>query len=117
MTEMHAARTLDSLRRRGTGGVWFFLLLMLLVAGERRLSEAHFNLRTWTVGLESADALDGDEIRVRLIALNDDKPPSLFDAGRVFAFEVAHTTSPRVDRVPLGRPAPRGPPALASAAA
>ena len=117
MIEMHAARTLDSLRHRTTGGVWFFLLLILLVAGERRLADAHFNLRAWTVAIESADALDGDEIRVRLIALNDDKPPSLFDAGRVFSFEVVHATSPRVDRVPLGRPAPRGPPALASAAA
>ena len=118
MIGMRSAMTLVSLRRHGTGGVWFFLLLMLLVAGERRLAEAHFNLRTWTtVGFESADALDGDEIRVRLIALNDDKPPSLFDAGRVFAFEVVHATSPRVDRVPLGRPAPRGPPAVASAAA
>ena len=117
MIEMPSAGALVSLRRHGHGGVWFFLLLMLLVAGERRLSEAHFNLRTWTVGLERADALDGDEIRVRLIALNDDKPPSLFDAGRVLAFETAHATSPRVDRVPMGRPAPRGPPAVASTAA
>ena len=117
MIGMLGAMTLVSLRRHGTGGVWFFLLLMLLVAGERRLAEAHFNLRSWTVGVESADALDGDEIRVRLIALNDDKPPSLFDAGRVFAFEVVHAASPRFDRVLLGRPAPRGPPAIAPAAA
>ena len=117
MVGMRSATVLASLRRQGAGGVWFFLLLMLLVAGERRLSEAHFNLRSWSVGFESADALDGDEIRVRLIALNDDKPPSLFEAGRTFAFEVVHATSPRVDRAPLGRPAPRGPPAVASAAA
>ena len=117
MNGMRRAGTLASLRRHGTAGVWFFLLLMLLVAAERRLSEAHFNLRSWTVGVESADALDGDEIRVRLIALNDDKPPSLFDAGRVFAFEVVHAPSTSFDCVPLGRPAPRGPPAVASAAA
>ena len=117
MIGMRSAMTLVSLRRHGTGGVWFFLLLMLLVAAERRLSEAHFNLRTWTVGFESADALDGDEIRVRLIALNDDKPPSLFVAGHVIIAEVVHASPPRFDCVPLGRPAPRGPPALAPAAA
>jgi hypothetical protein len=117
MIEMRSAAVLIPLRRRGAGGVWFFLLLMLLVGGERRLADAHFNLRSWSVGIESADALDGDEIRVRLIALNDDKPPSLFGAGRVLTTEVVHASTPRFDRVPLGRPAPRGPPALASAAA
>jgi hypothetical protein len=114
---MRAAVTLAWLRRHGRAGVWFLLLLILLVLGERRLSEVHFNFRTWTVSIESADALDGDEIRVRLIALNDDKPPSLFDAGRVVAFDVAPAAPSRPDRVPLGRPAPRGPPALTSPAA
>ena len=117
MNGMRSAIWLVSLRRHGPGGVWFFLLLMLLVAGERRLAEAHFNLRTWTVGVESADALDGDEIRLRLIALNDDKPPSLFVAGRVVVAEIVHASPPRLDCVPLGHPAPRGPPALALAAA
>ena len=114
---MRQATVLVSLRRHGPGGAWFFLLLMLLVAGERRLANAHFNLRAWAVGIENADALDGDEIRVRLIALNDDKPPSLVDSGRVLAFEALHASAPRLDRVPLGRPAPRGPPAVTSAAA
>ena len=114
---MRAAVTLAWLRRHGRAGVWFLLLLILLVLGERRLSEVHFNFRTWTVSIESADALDGDEIRVRLIALNDDKPPSLVDSGRVLAFEAVHASAPRLDRVPLGRPAPRGPPALAGLAA
>ena len=117
MIGMRSAMRLVSLRRHGTGGVWFFLLLMLLVAGERRLAEAHFNLRSWSVGFESADALDGDEIRVRLIALNDDTPPSLFVAGRVLVAHVVHASPPRLDRVPLGRPAPRGPPAPAPSAA
>jgi hypothetical protein len=117
MIGMRSAMTLVPLRRHGTRGAWFFLLLMLLVAGERRLSEVHFNLRTWSVSLESADALDGDEIRVRLIALNDDKPPSLFDPGRVLVADIVHASLPRLDRVPLGRPAPRGPPTRAPSAA
>src|SRR5262245_3606864 len=114
MTEMHPA-TLVTLRRHASAVAWCFVVLTLVVAGERRLSEAHFNLRSWTTGLESADALDGDEIRVRLTVLNDDKPPSLFDAGRVRRFEVVPAIAPRLDRVPRGRPAPRGPPASPSA--
>jgi hypothetical protein len=113
MIGMHVAAPL--VLRRHPCVAWCFVLLMLLVAGERRLADAHFNLRTWVVGIESADALDGDEIRVRLIALNDDKPPSLFDAGRLYGFEVVLAVSPRLDRVPPGRPAPRGPPGAPSA--
>lgn len=105
---------LPALRRHETGGVWCFLLLLLLVAGERRLAEAHFNLRAWAMAIESADALDGDEIRVRLIVLNDDKPPSLVDSGRLLVSEITLAATARLDRVPLGRPAPRGPPAPAS---
>jgi hypothetical protein len=115
MTEMLPAGMLIALRRQGTAVAWCFVVLTLMVAGERRLSEAHFNLRSWTASFESADALDGDEIRVRLTVLNDDKPPSLFDAGRIRTFEVVHAVAPRLDRVPLGRPAPRGPPASPSA--
>jgi hypothetical protein len=114
MTEMRPA-TLVTLRRHASAVAWCFVLLTLLVAGERRLAELHFNLRSWTDGLQSADALDGDEIRIRLTVLNDDKPPSLFDAGRVRTLEVVHAVAPRLDRVPLGRPAPRGPPASPSA--
>jgi hypothetical protein len=117
MTEMHPAATLVTLRRHASAVAWCFVVLTLVVAGERRLSEAHFNLRSWTDGLESADALDGDEIRVRLTVLNDDKPPTLFEAGHVHAFDVVSAIAPRLDRVPRGRPAPRGPPMPAPAGA
>jgi hypothetical protein len=118
MTVMSPAATvLVSCRRYRLGGTWLFVLLLLVVAGERRLSEVHFNLRSAAASLESADALDGDEIRVRLIVLNDDKPPSLPTAGGVLLSKVAHATAPQVDCVPLGHPAPRGPPASASSAA
>jgi hypothetical protein len=104
---------LATLRRHGPFAPWLFVALLLLVAGERRLADAHFNLRSWTAGIDSADALDGDEIRVRLIALNDDKAPSLSDAGRVDARPVVVARAARLERVPLGPPAPRGPPASA----
>jgi hypothetical protein len=117
MTGMRASATvLGRFRRYAAGGVWLFIGLLFLVAVERRLSEAHFNLRSAAPGLESADALDGDEIRVRLAVLNDDKLPSLPDAGSVLVSAVVHASTPRLDRVPLGRPAPRGPPHPPSAA-
>ena len=111
MTAMHVPLlTLRGLRRFRLVGASLFLLLLSLVVVERRLAEAHFNLRSWALGVESADALDGDEIRIRLVILNDDKLPSLPDVGGVLAPELRAARTPRVDRVPLGRPAPRGPP-------
>jgi hypothetical protein len=104
-------------RRRRFGGTGLFVLLLLLVAGERRLAEIHFNLRSWEPVLEHADALDGDEIRIRLIVLNDDQPPSLADAGRALTFAVVPVRTPLPAVAPLGRPAPRGPPARATSAA
>jgi len=118
MTAMSpTAPALVSLRRHRLGGTWFFVLLLFVVAGERRLADAHFNLRSASPGVESADALDGDEIRVRLIVLNDDKPPSLPAVGGVLASKVVHASVPQVDCIPLGRPASRGPPASAPSAA
>lgn len=111
------ASVLQAFRRHRPGGVWLFTLLLLVVAGERRLAEVHFNQRSVAPGLESADALDGDEIRLRLIVLNDDKPPSLPAVGGVLASAIVHASVPHVDAVPLGLPAPRGPPASAPSAA
>jgi len=96
--------------RRGPAGAWLFVALVLLVVGERRLSEIHHNLRSAGPGVENADALDGDEIRVRLVILNDDKLPSLPETGGVPVGRFAPAGTPRLDRVPPGLPAPRGPP-------
>jgi hypothetical protein len=93
---------------------WLFVALVLLVGGERRLAEAHFNTRTNVVGLENDDALDGDEIRVRLIVLNDDRPPTVFrqlDLVRVTC-RVDRPARPCLDLV--GPAAPRAPPRAAS---
>ena len=90
---------------------WLFVLLVLLVASERRLAEVHFNLLSAALGIESDDVLDGDEIRVRLIVLNDDRPPALPDVSSAAAFDVVCMLAQRLDAPSLGRPAPRGPPA------
>jgi hypothetical protein len=90
--------------------VWFFVVLTALVAGERRLSEFHFNLRTAETGIESDDLVDGDEIRVRLTVLNDDSPPTVSDVGRSVSYGAIHASPQRLELRTLGRPAPRGPP-------
>lgn len=111
------ATALVSFRRHRLGGAWLFVLLFLVVAGECRLSEVHFNLRSAATSFESADALDGDEIGLRLLSLNDDKAPSLPAVGGVLASEVLHASVPHVACIPLGHPAPRGPPAAVPSAA
>jgi hypothetical protein len=104
----------ERFRRDRGAGVAFFVLLVLLVGVERRLAEAHFNLRTAAPGIES-NGLDGDELRVRLIVLNDDKAPALTDGHRTPAFQgVQAFKEPRIS-LALGRPAPRGPPAVSRA--
>ena len=101
--------------RRDRGlGIAFFILLVLLVGVERRLAEAHFNLRTAAPGIES-NSLDGDELRVRLIVFNDDKAPSLADGDRTPAFQGVQTFKEHWISLALGRPAPRGPPAVSRA--
>jgi hypothetical protein len=96
---------------------WAFLALVLLVGAERRLAEIHFNFRTAALAIESNDALDADEIRIRLVVLNDDRPPTVHVPvgvleGRSRAFIQA---CPCVDVI--GRPASRAPPAVSSVAA
>ena len=107
---------LASLRRHARAGTWLFVLLLCVVAVERRLAEAHFNLRSSATGLESQDVLDGDEIRIRLVVLNDEQRPVLPADSTALAFEIALAVTPHPDCIALGRPAPRGPPAVSRAA-
>jgi hypothetical protein len=104
-------------RRYRTLATWLFVLLVGLVATERRLADAHFNLRSASPGLESDDVLDGDEIRVRLVVLNDDEAPTLPDVSGALVCEVVHAHAQRLDPLALGRPAPRGPPLSAPSSA
>ena len=104
-------------RRYRTLATWLFVLLIGLVAGERRLAEAHFNLRSAAPGLESDDVLDGDEIRVRLVVLSDDKAPTLPGGSAALVCDVVHVHAQRLDSLALGRPVPRGPPLSAPSSA
>jgi hypothetical protein len=116
MTSMHRpAPLLASFRRHASAGIWLFVLLLGLVAAERRLAEAHYNLRSAAAGLERQDSLDGDEIRVRLVVLNDETPPVLPTVEAAVVCVLLAAVAPCFHRVALGRPAPRGPPRSARA--
>jgi hypothetical protein len=106
---------LERYRRHRVAGIAVFVALVLLVGVERRLAEAHYNLRTAAPGLESGDSLDGDELRVRLIVLNDDNPPALPADSDALSPERVDTPAPHCISLALGRPAPRGPPPLSAA--
>ena len=110
MTPMMRSHTGLAYFRRDRGpGVAFFIFLVLLVGVERRLAEAHFNLRTASPGIESSSP-DGDELRVRLIVFNDDKAPSVTDRSGTPTFRGVHAFKESLISLALGRPAPRGPP-------
>ena len=103
--------SLDRLRAHRVAGIWLFVGLLCLAAAERRLSEVHLNLRVAEIGFENEDVLDGDELRIRLVALNDEQLPIVSGAGPAFeppAFVGAPST---YGRLVLGLPSPRGPPA------
>jgi len=108
---------LPRLRAGRAVGVWLFVGLILLVSAERRLAEAHFDLRGGGTGIESDEALDGDEISVRLTVLNDDARPSIQPSAQVPAL---YGLIP-APAVPCSRaltcPGARAPPAVSSSAA
>ena len=111
------AVVLPQLRVARALGVWFFVGLMLLVSTERRLADAHLDLRAGGTGIESDDALDGDEIRVRLIALNDQTRPSIQPSAPVPAlYGLVVTPAVPCSRA-LSCPGARAPPAVSSSIA
>jgi hypothetical protein len=109
MTRVPAAALTVRFRRIRPVGAWLFVALLLLVAAERRLAEFHFNVRTGDVGIESEDTLDADEIRTRLIVIQDDKIPAV-EVVSVAVAPLVMRPWRRPVPVALGAPAPRGPP-------
>ena len=109
MKGMIASAALAPFRRYRAVGTTFFVLLLLVVMAERRLADLHFNLRSAVMALESDDVLDGDEIRVRLIVLNDDALPTLPPISRAIGMAMRPSADDS-DSLALGAPAARGPP-------
>jgi hypothetical protein len=66
---------LTRLRVHAALGACLFAALIVLVTGERRLSEVHLNRLSSAPVFENDDALDGDEIRIRLTLHADAEPP------------------------------------------
>jgi hypothetical protein len=77
----------------------------------------HHNLRSAGPGLESVDSLEGDEIRGRLVILNDERPPTLPTAAiGAVGMAVLRAIEPP-DFTLVGQPKPRAPPVPHSSAA
>jgi hypothetical protein len=96
--------------------VCLFVTLVLLVSVERRVAELHFNLRGAGNVVENEDTLDADEIRTRLIVLNDDKVPAIPEVAKLAA-SVDGVWRARPVVLVLDASAPRGPPVRLSSLA
>ena len=89
------------------------LLLVVLVAGERRLAEVHLNRLSASPVFENDDLLDGDEIRVRLSAVvHDVHEPDLSGILRVAWRSAPIAPREAIPASPLRWSSSRSPPAL-----
>jgi hypothetical protein len=112
---MRAIEPLTSLlilvrRHRHILGIGALVVLTLLVSVERRLAEIQSNFRSTARGFENDDSLGADEIRVRLITLNDGCPPSLPVAAARVVCSVIQCALQRPRFDPVTWPEPRAPP-------
>ena len=89
------------------------LLLVLLVASERRLAEVHLNRLSASPVFENDDLLDGDEIRVRLSAVvHDVHEPDLSGFLHVVWRPAPSAAREAIPTPPLRWSSSRSPPAL-----
>ncbi|HEY3097532.1 MAG TPA: hypothetical protein VGL14_01395 [Methylomirabilota bacterium] len=89
------------------------LLLVLLVASERRLAEVHLNRLSASPVFENDDLLDGDEIRVRLSAVVPDvQEPDLSGILRIVWRPAPIAAREAIPPPPLRWSSSRSPPAL-----
>ena len=110
---------LDTLHGFRRASAWLFFGLVLAVCGERRLADDHYNRYNLTraeTGIASAETLDGDEVALRLIAVDDASAPvpTTTPAPAPLPLVLHGTVAPRSPAVDL--PPLRAPPRLLSAA-
>jgi hypothetical protein len=104
------------LRRLRRAAAWTFLVLLLLAGGERRLADLEYTFHL--LGSEARlfdEAIDGDEVALRLVAVDDASPPVV--AVPASPLVPVHSTPRPADVSPrlIETPSPRGPPPHSSA--
>ena len=98
-------------------GVWVFLTLLLIATGERRLADFDYNLH-WLSLLDIGfydEAIQGDEVTLRLVAVDDASPPTVAAPTSPLAPLCAAPICADISPRPIESPAPRGPPSPSSA--
>lgn len=98
-------------------GVWLFLALLVIMVGERRLGDLHYmlySLGSLELGFY-ADAIDGDEVTLRLVAVDDASPPTAPAPASPLVRAGAPLICADIPPRSIESPAPRGPPAPSSA--
>jgi hypothetical protein len=101
-------------------GVWLLLALLLVAAGERRLADIHYNLYFLSLGdggLDDDDSINGDEVALRLVALDDAQLPAVVAPASPLVPLCAALVCTSIAQRSIESPAPRGPPAASSAPA
>ena len=94
-------------------GVWLFVALLLVAAGERRLADVHYNLHflgTASAGLDDDDPLEGDEVALRLVALHNAQPPVVAAPAAPVAPFCPTLVAAAIPQRFSESPTPRGPP-------
>jgi hypothetical protein len=97
--------------------VGLFLTLLLVAVVERRLADVHYtvhSLGTLDVGFYD-EAIEGDEVALRLVALDDASPPFVAAPASPLARLCPALVCAEIAPRPIESPAPRGPPPGSSA--
>ena len=96
-------------RRRRVPFAILFLVLVLLTFAQRRLAELDFD-STGVVRIENNDKLDGDEIFIRLVFVNDTAVPRAPEAGVACPAGLVSLQACSLGLVTLRPSEPRAPP-------
>jgi hypothetical protein len=106
----HSRSVRSTVRARRSAAAIALLLLCILIGVERRVAEATIDAVPVGPALLSLDALDGEEIIIRLVAAADANLPAV-DAPSLLVFErLPSITTQPVSKISVLGASPRGPP-------